>query len=239
MRSSRTSSSSASRAHGAPAADDRVAAQPPAGYAGHRLLAVARDRDRPQGDAGRRARLPRAPDQARDPARHPSFKAMEAEENTPPAQDRAAPAAPPRTGTIVTVFGAKGGIGKSTDPPTSPSRSPAAALSVVTLDLDNGFGDITGMLDVKPERTLLDLVRDIDNVEPDDSPRYIRQARAERPDVLAGPSVLEWREITPDQVRSVDRVPRDALRHDRARHVRACSTSSPRWPSISPPSSSG
>jgi pilus assembly protein CpaE len=106
-------------------------------------------------------------------------------------------------GTIITVFGAKGGIGKST---ISTNVAVALALqersSVCIVDLDNGFGDIAGMLDVKPERTLFDLVRDMDMIERDDISRYVTNHELTSLDVMAGPTVLEWRKISPDQVRT-------------------------------------
>jgi len=108
------------------------------------------------------------------------------------------------TATIVTVFGAKGGIGKSTV-----ATNVAVALarlgraSVCIVDLDSGFGDIAGMLDVKPERTLGDMIRDIDTIGRDDIARYVVKHEMSDLDVLAGPGVLEWRKITPDQVRRV------------------------------------
>ena len=107
-------------------------------------------------------------------------------------------------GTIVTVFGAKGGIGKST---ICTNLSVALArmerASVCVIDLDNGFGDIAGMLDLKPERTLFDMVRDVDMIERDDIARYVTKHELTDLDILAGPTVLEWRKISPDQVRRV------------------------------------
>jgi pilus assembly protein CpaE len=129
--------------------------------------------------------------------------ALESEEKRKLRQLGQLPTAP-SAGTVVTVFGAKGGIGKSTI-----STNLAIALaqmgrsSVVLVDLDNGFGDVAGMLDIRPERTLADLVRDIDIIERDDMQRYVTRHELTELDILAGPSVLEWRKISPDQVRRV------------------------------------
>ena len=129
------------------------------------------------------------------------LKAMEAEENRRLRKIGQVDAAP-TSGTIITVFGAKGGIGKSTI-----ASNLAVALaqqrqhSVAILDLDNGFGDIAGMLDLKPERTLLDLVRDLDKVERDDLKRYLVRHDLSGLDVLGAPSILDWRKISADEVR--------------------------------------
>jgi pilus assembly protein CpaE len=129
--------------------------------------------------------------------------ALEAEEKKKLRQMGQLPSAA-TAGTIVTVFGAKGGIGKSTI-----STNVAVALarmersSVVLVDLDNGFGDVAGMLDVTPERTLADMVRDIDLIEREDISRYVVKHDLSDLDVLAGPTVLEWRKISEDDVRKV------------------------------------
>ncbi len=129
--------------------------------------------------------------------------ALESEEKKKLRQLGQIPSAP-TAGTVVTIFGAKGGIGKSTI-----TTNLAVALarmqraSVCVVDLDNGFGDIAGMLDVKPERTLADMSRDIDLIERDDISRYVTKHELSDLDILAGPTVLEWRKITPDHVRRV------------------------------------
>ncbi len=131
------------------------------------------------------------------------LKAMEAEENRR-LRKAGAHVSTDAQGTVVTVFGAKGGIGKSTV-----ATNLAVALaknsnhSVVIVDLDNGFGDVPGMLDIKPERTLQDLVRDIDRVEKDDLRKYLVRHQLSGLDVLCGPGVLEWRKITPEDVGKV------------------------------------
>ncbi len=127
--------------------------------------------------------------------------ALEAEEKRKLRQLGQLPGAA-TAGTIITVFGAKGGIGKST---ISTNLAVAMArmdrASVIIVDLDNGFGDIAGMLDVRPERTLFDMVRDLDMIERDDIERYVVKHELTDLDVMAGPTVLEWRKISPDQVR--------------------------------------
>ncbi len=129
------------------------------------------------------------------------LKAMEAEENRRLRKTGTASATPTQ-GTVVTVFGAKGGIGKSTVATNlGVALSKQSNSSVVIVDLDNGFGDVTGMLDVKPERTILELVRDADKVEKDDLRKYLAKHELSGLDVLGGPGVLEWRKISADDVR--------------------------------------
>jgi pilus assembly protein CpaE len=106
------------------------------------------------------------------------------------------------SGTIVTVFGAKGGIGKST---VSANLAVAMAQmersSVCLVDLDDGFADLADMLDVKPERTLFDLVRDLDLIEREDISRYVTRHALTDLDLMAGPTLLEWRKLQRDDVR--------------------------------------
>ena len=70
--------------------------------------------------------------------------------------------APPPAGTILTVFGAKGGIGKTTI-----TTNVAAAIakntdnSVLVMDLDTRFGDVAIMLDIEPTTTVAEMASQV------------------------------------------------------------------------------
>src|SRR5438105_8695625 len=131
------------------------------------------------------------------------LKAMEAEENRR-LRKSGQLAAAPTAGTVITVFGAKGGIGKSTvatNLAVSLASSTDAAVCIV--DLDNGFGDVCGMLDIKPEQTLVDLIRNIDKLDRDDLQRFAAKHELSGLNVFAAPSLLEWRKVDANDVRRV------------------------------------
>jgi len=105
-------------------------------------------------------------------------------------------------GSIVTVFGAKGGVGKTTIAVNlAVALARETTQSVVLVDGDNGFGDVASMLDVPPERSLTDLVRDLDKVTRETLPKYLT-AHPSGLSVLAGPAdTLSWREVEADGFR--------------------------------------
>lgn len=110
----------------------------------------------------------------------------------------------PTVGTVITVFGAKGGIGKSTVATNlGVALSQLSTDAVVIVDLDNSFGDIAGMLDVKPERSLFNLAHEVESVERDDLKRFVVKHPSSGLDVLSGPTLLEWRKLSGDSVRAV------------------------------------
>ncbi len=138
-----------------------------------------------------------------DVLRQSVLKAMEIEENRRLRKAGHVPETAAQS-TIVTVFGAKGGIGKSTIATNlAVALAGHGAGSVVVADLDNGFGDVAGMLDVRPERTLVDAVQSINTLDRDDLKKYLVRHEASGLDVLAAPSLLEWRTIEPEDVRRV------------------------------------
>ncbi|NLY56771.1 MAG: response regulator [Firmicutes bacterium] len=64
----------------------------------------------------------------------------------------------PAEGRIVTVFSAKGGVGKTTIATNLAVALATEGFRVVLVDLDLQFGDIALMLDLTPKRTITDLV---------------------------------------------------------------------------------
>ena len=105
-------------------------------------------------------------------------------------------------GSVITVFGAKGGVGKTTI-----AVNLAAALreetgqAVALVDGDNGFGDVSGMLDMTPERTIVDLARDLAKVTRETLPNYLVR-HANGLNVLAAPAqTMAWRSVKPEDFR--------------------------------------
>jgi pilus assembly protein CpaE len=69
------------------------------------------------------------------------------------------PAAP--TGSIITVFGVKGGVGKTTLATNlAVALAQETSASVALVDLDIPFGDVALMLDIHPEQDILDALDD-------------------------------------------------------------------------------
>lgn len=127
-------------------------------------------------------------------------KAMAVEENRR-LRTHGHVAAPASTGTIITVFGAKGGIGKSTLSVNLAVSFAQQGTSVAIVDLDTGFGDVTAMLNLRAEKNLRDFVRDVDSIDRDDLKQYLVRHEESGLDVLASPPVLEWRGLAPEELR--------------------------------------
>jgi pilus assembly protein CpaE len=97
--------------------------------------------------------------------------------------------AAPIIGSIVTVFGVKGGVGKTTiatNLAVALARETSASVALVDLDLP--FGDIALMLDLHPEQDILDAVSDGIAEDPERLQKLL-VASPHGVHVLAGPMV--------------------------------------------------
>ena len=103
-------------------------------------------------------------------------------------------------GAIITVFGAKGGIGKTT---VASNLAVAfvrqAGQSCVLVDADDSFGDAAANLAVTPERTLVDALRVLDD-DDGDLKSCLAYHESGLAIVSAPTDPLEWRDVRPEQV---------------------------------------
>jgi len=107
-------------------------------------------------------------------------------------------------GMVVTVFGAKGGIGKTTiatNLATSLIRNTNS--TVVLVDMDTRFGDVAIMMDVAVEQSIADVARHLDDMDRDKVRDYLAQHHS---GVFVLPAPLhpsEWRNMTPQHIEKI------------------------------------
>ena len=153
--------------------------------------------------SGIRDLLPRPLDQSE------LLAALDATEGAPPVSattpsEAPAPTPVPTRGTVMAVFGAKGGIGKST---IATSLSASIALdtdrSVLVMDMDTRFGDIAIMLDMEPRFTISDVAEHANSLERDSFRRALMEHESGA-FVLAAPKhPSEWANVTADQMKAI------------------------------------
>jgi pilus assembly protein CpaE len=107
-------------------------------------------------------------------------------------------------GTVVTIFGAKGGIGKTTI-----ATNLATALvrttgsTVVLVDMDTRFGDVAIMMDVAVEQSIADVARHLDDMDRDKIRDYLVQHHGGAFVLPAPLHPSEWRNLTPQHIERV------------------------------------
>jgi len=125
------------------------------------------------------------------------------------ALDQVARSAPPdEYHGVITVTGAKGGIGKTT---IATNLAVAIASrtdrSVLLVDLDSRFGDAAIFLDIEPRATIIDLASAMDATDSGLTPELLRRAITPHDSgvrILPAPrNPNEWGEITPFQVQQI------------------------------------
>lgn len=107
-------------------------------------------------------------------------------------------------GLVVAVFGAKGGVGKTTIA-TNLGLALASKLgqSVVLIDGDDSFGDVAAMLDIRPERSIMDVIRGFENIDRANVTDYLVRHSSGLWVLPAPRESLQWRAITPEAFRKV------------------------------------
>ena len=95
---------------------------------------------------------------------------------------------------VITVFGAKGGLGKTTLATNLALRLAALNKKVAIVDLDLQFGDVHIFLDLDPKETISDLVQDM-NSPTIDSVRSYMSIHPSGVHVLCAPKSPEYAEI--------------------------------------------
>ncbi len=107
-------------------------------------------------------------------------------------------------GLVVTVFGAKGGVGKTTVA-TNLGVALAANLgqSVVLIDADNSFGDVADMLELPSDLSIVDVVRDLETLERGNVDEVLQKHDSGLRVLPAPHDALKWRDVTPDGVRAI------------------------------------
>ncbi len=111
---------------------------------------------------------------------------------------------PRSAGMIVTIFGAKGGIGKTTMATNLAAAFVAInAGSAVVVDMDTVFGDAAMMLDVPVEVSLVEAAERVDEFDRESLGSYlIRHPSGVR--VLPAPfEPTDWRNVSPEAVDKV------------------------------------
>jgi pilus assembly protein CpaE len=109
-------------------------------------------------------------------------------------------------GTIFTVAGAKGGIGK-----TTLSTNLAIAIrhltdqDVALVDGDSQFGDVAVMLDLHVERSVADLARDEADIDRHVIQSYLKRHGSGINTLMAGSEPDDWRAVGPEHITAMAR----------------------------------
>jgi len=106
-------------------------------------------------------------------------------------------------GRVITVFGAKGGTGKSTIATNLAAAFAAEGASACLLDMDSRFGDLAGLLGLRPDTTIADLAPHAGRL----TPEHVRRALTHHDSgvaLLAAPHhPADWGGISGDHVEAI------------------------------------
>ena len=104
-------------------------------------------------------------------------------------------------GRIITVFGAKGGIGKTTVATNLGALLAAqAGTSALLMDMDTRFGDAGLMLDMEPRYTAIDLAQEVATLERQQFKDALVRHESGLAVLPAPASIEQWGAVTADQM---------------------------------------
>jgi pilus assembly protein CpaE len=113
-------------------------------------------------------------------------------------------AEPVARGTVVTIFGAKGGIGKTTIATNlSAALVNATQANVVLVDMDTRFGDVAIMMDIAVEHSIADLGRRIDELDRESIKENLARHHTGVSILPAPLHPTEWRNLTPQHIEKI------------------------------------
>jgi pilus assembly protein CpaE len=107
-------------------------------------------------------------------------------------------------GTVITVFGAKGGIGKTTiSTNLATTLAKMTGANVCLLDMDTRFGDVAIMMDIAVEASIADVARRIDEIDRDKIRDYLVKHHSGVSILPAPLHPTEWRNMTPQHIERI------------------------------------
>ena len=107
-------------------------------------------------------------------------------------------------GTIITVFGAKGGIGKTTIASNlAIALAGEAHQTVALVDMDTRFGDVAITMDIPVERSIADLARNLENVDRGTLKDYLVEHESGVRILPAPTRPSDWRNLSARHIRDV------------------------------------
>ncbi len=107
-------------------------------------------------------------------------------------------------GTIITIFGAKGGIGKTTIASNlAVALATEAHQTVALVDMDTRFGDVAITMDIAVDRSIADLARNLDNVSRATLRDYLVQHESGVRILPAPTRPSDWRNLGAQHIRDV------------------------------------
>ncbi len=107
-------------------------------------------------------------------------------------------------GTVITIFGAKGGIGKTTiSTNLATTLAKMTGANVCLLDMDTRFGDVAIMMDIAVEASIADVARHIDTLDRDKIRDYLVKHHSGVSILPAPLHPTEWRNLTPQHIEKI------------------------------------